>query len=90
VVAAGDALGDPFRGGRVRILDLTDLGPGGERHESHMSCLAHRQALGGHDVTALTSTPHLVEGQTSADAGPVEVIPATSTTMGVRRHGLHW
>jgi hypothetical protein len=55
-----------------------------------MSCLAHRQALGGHDVTALTSTPHLVEGQTSADAGPVEVIPATSTTMGVRRHGLHW
>lgn len=69
----------------MRILHLTDHYPpvvGGI--ESHLSCLAQRQALEGHDVTVLTSTPHMAEGQTSPDAGPVEVIRVRSLREGLQ------
>ncbi len=69
----------------MRILHLTDHYPpvmGGI--EAHVTGLAHRQALKGHSVTVLTSTPRTAEGETSADTGPVQVIRARSLMDGLR------
>jgi glycosyltransferase involved in cell wall biosynthesis len=69
----------------MRVLHLSDHYPpvmGGI--ESHVSCLANRQAIDGHDVTVLTSTPRTVEGVASTDTGPVEVIRTRSLAEGLR------
>ncbi len=69
----------------MRILHLTDHFPpvvGGI--ETHVAGLADRQARQGHSVTVLTSTPRTAEGQTSADAGPVQVIRVHSLLEGLR------
>ncbi|NUS52434.1 MAG: glycosyltransferase family 1 protein, partial [Nocardioidaceae bacterium] len=69
----------------MRILHVTDHYPpvtGGI--ESHVAALATRQALRGHDVTVLTSTPRRAEGRVSADDGPVTVVRARSLLDGRR------
>jgi glycosyltransferase involved in cell wall biosynthesis len=69
----------------MRILHLTDHYPpviGGI--ETHVAGLAHRQALRGDSVTVLTSTPRTAEGETSTDAGPVEVLRVRSWMEALR------
>jgi glycosyltransferase involved in cell wall biosynthesis len=69
----------------MRILHLTDHYPpvvGGI--ETHVAGLALRQALGGDEVTVLTSTPATAEGHRPAGAGPVEVLRARSVLDGAR------
>ena len=73
------------RGGGVKILHVTDHYPpamGGI--EVHVAGLAHRQALRGDIVTVLTSTPRTAEGQTSTDAGPVNVVGGRGLMEGLR------
>lgn len=85
MVAEGCTSVDPFGGGHVRILHVTDHYPpvmGGI--ESHVASLADRQAIRGASVTVLTSTPRSAQGRTSADRGPVEVIRARSLIDGHR------
>ena len=91
LAATVGAPGGRIRGGRMRILHVTDHYPpamGGI--EVHVAGLAHRQALRGDSVTVLTSTPRTAEGETSADAGPVEVVRVRGVAGRVarRRRGL--
>jgi glycosyltransferase involved in cell wall biosynthesis len=68
----------------MRILHVTDhylpvLGG----IETHVSSLAARQALRGDQVTVLTSTPAVADGQRSDDRGPVRVLRARSLLEGL-------
>ena len=69
----------------MRILHVTDHYPpvmGGI--EVHVAGLAHRQSLRGDRVTVLTSTPRTAEGETSADAGPEEIVRVRGLPEGLR------
>jgi glycosyltransferase involved in cell wall biosynthesis len=69
----------------MRIVHVTDhFVPVMGGIEVHVAGLARRQALRGDSVTVLTSTPRTADGETSADAGPEEVVRVRSLMEGLR------